>query len=453
MASIEPYSYNIPITCDGKLSNRSRIFNAMKFLISLGMAAALVWIYQFDIAESNAYYGYVKIDLGFSYLATVTVGMLFLSVINTRNITLPSDIFLAVYSLFILWPFFILAHMRGQLNFVEAIQCFSILALPALIIARPLSISINLLRVPRFSEGAIYGISAVAIAVAVLAASQSSITLSFSFESSYARRQTARELFPAGSVLAYANILTMNGLTPLIAYAAGYLRRRLLLLLAVTLSLAYFAIIGAKAPLLYALIATVFGVILRRYSPHRFFLLFAAGTLGLLLFALMEEWVTGYSYVADYFLRRAFTVPTFNNLVYLQFIFGEQWAWFNGAGHIDQPVTFLIGESVLGRDGLNANTNAFLYALASGGIMVYSITLALTYAIFSVLNAQYKQTGNTTLQFIALLFSFLLLEQAVTTVLISSGLILLIILSFFVILRRRSQTPPSHHPESNRKPC
>ena len=81
-------------------------------------------------------------------------------------------------------------------------------------------------------------------------------------------------------------------------------------------------------------------------------------------------------------------------------------------------------------DGLNANTNAFIYALGSGGTPLYLGIITLVCLILAILDLKYRKTNNPILIFTAFLYSILILEQSATTALVTSGLGIIIAFSF-----------------------
>lgn len=161
--------------------------------------------------------------------------------------------------------------------------------------------------------------------------------------------------------------------------------------------------------------------------------------MGALLVSYVEYSYSRYSIVADYFLRRVFAVPPFVLANFFDFLFRDAFSDWSAFAGKETPlgITFFIGEWYLGTKGTNANTNAFVYALASGGVPAYLLTILIVVAVFSYLDAVFRSRSSSPgMLFAGFLYAILLVEQAATTALLSSGVAAVIVLASLLSRRR-----------------
>src|SRR5690606_20842576 len=166
-------------------------------------------------------------------------------------------------------------------------------------------------------------------------------------------------------------------------------------------------------------------------------------SLGISIVAAIEQYVFGYSYIADYFIRRAYAVIAQLQGAYVAYMlenFGLK-DWLAGFAQLsNEPVSFLLGEWYFGNKNTNANTNAFLYSMLNGGVSGYVLAIVFITAIFSTLNYLYLKRGDKVIMSVALLYALLLTEQSYTTALLSSGIAASILI--FILLRPSSNMSP-----------
>jgi hypothetical protein len=267
----------------------------------------------------------------------------------------------------------------------------------------------------------------------VVALAMSKVPAAAGFNFSYERRIEGRDIYAAGSMLAYLNAAVVNGFAPFLAFFAGWQCRKWLLGVSLFCGLAFFYMLGLKAPVFFILVAYLIG----RAAYFGKIYLISRTIYGLLVGAFVlffiEYAVSGYSLVGDYFIRRTFSVPAWVMSAFFEYMsegVGNFWNLFSGSS-VDMPITFVIGEGFLGLVGLNANTNAFVYQLGSGGVFMYFVTVFLISVVFAILDSAYACRKSPALIYLGFSFSILLTEQAATTALLSSGLGLLILLVIF----------------------
>ncbi|KKN67460.1 hypothetical protein LCGC14_0461330 [marine sediment metagenome] len=400
------------------------------FLIPLGILMA----YYLQLAEANAYFGYLTFSFKLEYIVNAMSSLLIIFIVSSKVIVKPSDFFVIFHSLFVLLPYSVLYPMRGFDDTYIYWISFFVLLTPLLLVRCVGVIALHYpLRIPKLlGNWMVLGIALIiCLAVVFFGLFNPTESAGFDMATSYIRRLEGRELYPTGSVFAYLNSWVMNGFIPMLAFFAGLKFRILWLFIAFSCWLAFFYLIGVKAPLFILILSALVGFYYGKNNLNK--------ALNLLLFAiycaflvfLLETYFFNYSFVADYIIRRAFTVPPFLVSAYFEFISNgaeSGWSIWNGFAS-DRPVSFVVGESFLGHEGLNANTNTFLYQLASGGILAYLFITFVVVSFLGVVDSIYSCRKNPLFIFIGFAFGILVVEQNATTVLVSSGMGIIFILA------------------------
>jgi hypothetical protein len=270
--------------------------------------------------------------------------------------------------------------------------------------------------------------------VAVFGLYQAPPSAGFNIEDSYNRRIEARDIFTRGSIFAYLNSIILNGFSPFLAFIAGYRRKVNLFFFAGCIALCYFYVLGTKAPVLYVVLSYFVGGVCIKGRLSDFTNKLTMFFIFLIFLSLVEFYFFDISLIAELLIRRAMAVPAYLISAYFDFIsdsIGSAWSILSGVDSIE-PISLIIGESYLGMPGLNANTNTFIYSLASGGIPSYLIVVFLVIAFFYILDVLHRVKNSAMTIFVGFLSSLLLTEQAFSTLFISSGIGILLGLCIFV---------------------
>ena len=407
-------------------------------------ALFLVLSYVLKLAELNAYMGYVRYEFNAIVIAVNILLVCFLVIFIPKSFSKPSDAFIFLYFVFVIFPYFVFYSIRREGIDLHYYSELLILAIPFFLCP----LFSYLLSKVHFNFPWLISAKKVVLIITLfsfvgvaMALSSPTPSAGFDIDTSYVRRLEGRQIFTTGSVQAYINGMIMNGFAPLLAFYATWRLQVQYLLVSILCWLIFFYLIGVKAPLLYIFISSVLGLLARWNLTKHFFMLLITGALISLFFSLVEIICFEYSYIADYLVRRSFTVPPYIISAFFDFM------WENGMGRwnlffgMDStlPVTFVVGEQFLGMPNLNANTNAFVYALGSGGIKLFYFTVTLVCLAFSMLDIKFQKTNNPLILYTAILYSVLILEQSATTALASSGLGILIIFSIFLKHEVRSR--------------
>lgn len=406
-----------------------RILLAMLLLL---LTTGLVAGYGLQLAETNEYMGYRAFPVDSTFAAALALSLLLTWLLLPGTIRKPSDFFALLFCLFVLVPYAALHQIQRPLSLTDFSLYFAVLAAP-LIVIRVASLVVIRARFPALigHRAMVAFIVIVCLVGVFLALSQSPASAGFDFVTSYDRRIEGRSIFSAGSPSAYLNAAIVNGLAPFLAFVGGWRAKPRLIVFALFCGVIFFYLLGLKAPILFIFLAAVIGY-LSRSNKIRFFSvalsLFLVATVSAFI---IEYYVLGFSQIGDYLIRRVFSVPPYLVSAYFDFMsssVGGLWSPLEGVTG-DTPVSFVVGEQFLGFPGLNANTNAFIAALAGGGIPGYVFTIFLVTVIFILLDAAYASKRSHALLYVGFSFSILLTEQAATTTLVSSGIGFIILLA------------------------
>ena len=263
---------------------------------------------------------------------------------------------------------------------------------------------------------------------------------SLDFAGQYVRRAVARDVFAAGSVSGYLSSIGTQAFFPVLFAWGVYKRKWFYLALGIVNVLILWGAFGQKYPFIVLFLIYSLMVYFRRFGQVRVSWVVGA-LLGLLLMGALEYEMLGYSYLNDYFLRRAFVVPATLLGAVNQFVgeFGANYysdtllgAMF-GQGRAE-TLTFRLGSEVFNNPSMNANVNFFAIAymqLGYLGVMAESFFVA---AIVLLMNFFFSRYCAFIAIPVALLFTTKILEQSLLTVLLGSGffvmLLVLVVISF-----------------------
>lgn len=419
-------------------------------LLALGVMGIVV--YDLQLQFTNAYMGYLTIDLDGRFISTILACCIGLGLMMPARMSKPSEIFLVLYGTFVVLSYVIFYDGASDVSFAGFSFRVLLTLLPFLVIklagmARwQLIIPFDLKR--ETMTAILVGIAFSGVAVALYSSRSSG---GFSIADAYDRRMVGRDAFEAGSLLAYLNVMTMNGVNPFLAFLAGLLNRKLLLAVSLGFALVFFYSIGVKAPTAFAALAFLIGVGVRTGNLSILFNMILLATVLLFVGFFVEYSIGGYSEIAEYFFRRVYTIPGFDIQRYMELIYERGAALWSPISGIqsDLGVTYLVGATFFGSDQANVNTNAFTYALAAGGYVGYAAIVFGVAAFFKVLDALFEGSGNAAYQYIGFLYAILLAEQAATTAFVSSGVGLLF---FLVVLSGRGWQSGTAVPRTRRQP-
>jgi len=407
--------------------------SARRTLLSIFLiffSALLIASYSIFLQESNEYMGYHIIDLNLLYFLGPAISIISGTLLIPIKIIKPSDFFILFYGLLIIVPYGILFSIMGQVKYIDFLLNITILLIPAIIIKLTTNNQYQLNLPELFSSKKIInGIVVIAIFVSVYVIYNSPFTAGFDIETSYIRRLEAREIFTASSLGAYASSITLNGLLPIIAFFSGAEKRKTLVIISLICAILFFYAIGIKAQFLMIGLGYILGRNARLNQlpnmQRQVYLMIV------FIFSIffIEYLFSGYSYMADYIIRRIFTMPTFVMSGYFDLIYDPSQAWSPWIGiDYSRGVTYLVGEKYFNDSEANANTNTFIFQLASGGIPMYIVTIALVNLFYLFVDSLYLAKKNSIFMYLGFIYAVLLIEQNATTALLSSGVGLMLLI-------------------------
>jgi hypothetical protein len=258
-------------------------------------------------------------------------------------------------------------------------------------------------------------------------------SVGFDIITSPERRLEGRELYTAGSLIAYALGMCMNGIAPYLAFKGVINGRRLLFLTALGSVIFFYWLLGVKAPVMYVLMGYLVGLLVRRNNLPlliKYYILIIIG----LYFIVLIEWslFDNYSIVADFGFRRLFPVQAEVQGYYLDFLMSDApsaWSWLIGIPDQSFQITYYIGEKYFGNTSSNVNTNAFLYAFSENGLLGYFFSILFISTFLVGLDRLYRSTLNPTYLLLGFVYGALVTEQSFSTAMVSSGVGLLFLLT------------------------
>ncbi len=395
------------------------------------IAVTTLIVYEMQLQYSNAYIGFLPLSYANSFGLVVPALIIVLGMSMPKSITKPSHLFYVVYGTFVILSYILFARAAKDINILSFSISLILLIIPNIIIylitsfkwRAPININMN----PDVVMMIVFGIAATGAYITFFNAGSSS---GLSVEDMYVRRLEARDIFQSGSLLAYFNVITMNGINPFLAFLGGLTRRHWVAACSLIFGFVSFYSIGAKQPLVFIMLSYAVGVGLRSGKTASFFKVIFLLTIIFFAVFLIEYWESGFSTVAEYFFRRIYAIPGFEVQLYMELLFedgGNLWSPMSGIKS-DLGATFLIGLLFEGNMNANVNTNAFTIALANGGYPLYFATTVLVGSFMKLLDALYEANGNAGYMYLSFIYSFLLVEQSATTALVSSGVALLLVL-------------------------
>ena len=411
-----------------------------KFLYLLSLYVlfvySLIHTYTFQIAEANAYMGMQPWEMtviGWFFLA---IGMPTIILIISKLKGHPSDFFIIFYSLITITSFLSLNSVSGKIHDFNFLTSLLIITLPIIFIM------VLKRLMPKLKFNGVFSklilekfIYLILFLIIIYSYVNPPASAGFSFIDSYDRRLEGRDIYQSGGLAAYVMAMSMNGIIPLIGFKAGLLDKIKTLFLALALALFFFWLLGTKAPIIYVIGSYFFGRSIRIRKITSFAKTLLIGIIGLYCIALIEWFFFDeYSIIADYFFRRLFPVQAEVAGYYLDFILNDKsldfdWNWFTGSLGNNFQSTYYIGKNYFGNEATNANTNAFLYAFAAGGLGGYLISTICVSGILAAFDRLYQSSLNPTYYYLGFIYGLLVVEQSFTTAFVSSGVGLLFLLT------------------------
>lgn len=418
--------------------NRMYIYN---FLIASFIITSSLFLYFFQIQETNEYMGLKYFAIDPMYVLIVINSLVLIGlVIKLIKKNLPSNYLIYIYILFvIIWN--ILFYKSTNLISYELYFLWLILIILPLfcillfnkffmLIIEKVFFEINILKFLKIE----YLLSLFLVITLILISLK--MPLSFSFNDSYVRRLDGRELVTGFN--AYLFAMSMNSIAPFLAFYAFLKKKYLYFFIAFIFVILCFGFIGSKAPIGYVILLSYIGFLFSRSEEINIFNFFLVVIFFIFFLSVIEYLIFDFSIIADIIVRRAFIVVSQIQTYFIDFIINnftfENWLF---GYENDKPITFLVGEIYYNNINTNANTNAFLYEFISNGMVGYFLMILFLSFFFSLLNFLYIKYNLKEVIGISIIYSLLLTEQAYTTAFITSGIGFLSILVILTLRKNK----------------
>ena len=396
---------------------------------ALVYTGGLFTLYRYHGFYANQSYGYGQIQISFEYIILFIFSVVFCISLFARRYKKPSDYFLLFYGLTVVVPYAIL-HDIYRVNDGRILIDIALLLIPFFFVMLICNINLKLTQIKLVNERYLFRFFLLfSMVVLSLLICNPPSSASFSLIDSYERRHEARVVYISGGFIAYGSSMVMNGVLPLLVFLGVLNKTKVYWFIGLLFYCIFYYIYGVKAPLLYMLFAGIFGYSVRNDTVNAFYNIFIYAPIFLMVISWIEIVFYDYSYVEDYLIRRIYYGGSFVMGAYFNYFDSNYFSWSVGLlGPGMKSISMYIGEDFLGLDGLNANTNTFIYFLGQYGVFGYVFSIILVGILLSLFN--FIGLKRKVLVFISVLYSILILEQSATTALVSSG-ILLITLSYY----------------------
>jgi len=389
-----------------------------------------LFVYEAQLVETNPV-SVKSMDFGLAYFYRITIGFALLWFLLPKGFAKPSDFFLFLYGLFVVGNYvFFGFYNRDYLDSYHV--GLIIIILPIFVLKYVLQFKIKIKNIGLFStNAALLFLSFFSIVIVLYSIKNAPTSAGFSFDASYVRRLEGREVYAAGTVIAYLINMLANGIGPYLAFVAGEKNLKILIPLSIFIATIWYFLLGLKAPIVLTFLAFCLGLLVRSGSLGKLPKISLFLVIGLIVIVIFE-WVlnNGFSLVAELSFRRMNVVPGQVVSHYLEFITSNNlWSLWSGLDHM-KGVTYLIGELYYTEDS-NVNTSAFLVSLANNGIFGCLFIVFVVMVFFGAIDNIYRLTKNPGFIYIGFFYSIIILEQAATTALLSSGFALIFLVLFF----------------------
>ncbi|WP_214510787.1 hypothetical protein [Pseudomonas brassicacearum] len=423
--------------------DKATFLNALYFFIYFVL---LLWmsnnylylLYDYMGASQKSFDG-----LQVVYLLLLAVGS---SLLCGSSISKPGDIVVVLLFLVIVPHALVL---NGANVFYPEASPFSGLCLSILLGVVLISI-VNKVKFHRDSgqsssgERYLFIVSVVNVLVLAFILIKSMSFFSLDFSGQYLRRSIARDVFSAGSVEGYIASIGTQAFFPVLFAWGVYKKSNFFFWLGVINVLILWGAFGQKYPFVVLFLVYVLMTYFRYYGKVKVsWLLF--GAIGLLAAGFLEFELMGYSYLNDYLIRRAYTVPS--TMLGAAELFYDSYGVNNYSDTAigllsgfskSESITFRIGEYIYNNSETNANVNFFAVAYLRLGYTAVIIEAFIVGAIVMLLNLLYMRRSMFIAMPVALLFVTKIVEQSLPTVLLGSGIFFMLLLLVLMAFSRES---------------
>ncbi len=400
----------------------------------------LVFIYDFQIQELNAYRGMRPINYNISYFYITFIFLAIMFLLAPREINIPSGIFVTIYTLFVMLPAVFLHSVSNILeegvvillffNYVSLVFIY-MLILPIRATLTKFDFSSISLKKDSSFLGWMFSFF-IFVSFYII---YKKLGIDLSIDLAHERRMNGRELL--SGISAYILSISLNGVAPYLAFMGFSQKKYYLFFVALFFVISGYGFIGTKAPVVFVFFLALVGFF---YSGRRFSIpgLFIYSSLILCIFSVIEFLIFDSYYLSDYIVRRVFSVVPQTQAYYIDYFLNHAPLsdLVLGRSGDETGIAYLIGERYSNDPLENNNTNAFLFEMGRNGVFGYFLSLvivAVFFAFMDVLFIKYKLTESIGL---AVIYSLIIIEQSYSVALVSSG-VLFVAMSIIIVAIKR----------------
>ncbi len=393
--------------------------------------------------------------LQLDYLVRIFVGIFALFFLNNNFLKKPTDYFIYIFSFFALGSYIFFGNIftisvnltehakDNYFNFVENSRCFLagllLLTFPLLVLKHAKIFyfeSKNSIKI--YNLKPIYLLAFFSFTFVSLAIWHANYHIGFGIDDSYVRRAYFKDQFVAKSFFAYAVSISSNLIAPLLTFFF-YFSRKIMLIIPFFLALLIFGLLGTKSTFAYILLSILLAYLAKNNKfnklPTYFLNVFGVGfILGLLESYFFPNHI---SIILDRVFDRPFISIGQTISKYVDFICTyHNFNVFSGLPY-ELSISTLVG-SIYSKPFANENTNTFIHAFASGGLILYFFSFCILFIMLRILDSSSRANELKFPIYVSIFTAIILVEQFLFTSLLSSGL--LILYSFFLVFLKTNKT-------------
>jgi hypothetical protein len=406
------------------------------FLLLMLIGVLIIFSYDVQIQESNAYLGMKKIEYDYLYIVNllISIVIIFLILPDFSNTT-PANIFFGIYVIFPLLTLVFIYGASGFLNSYSywALFIFQVLSISfirfGILLAKYIFYRVDL-KVYLLSKYIKIEWIFVVFLVFTSFILLQKFEIDFDFVNSYERRLHVRG--EISGILAYMMSMGLNGVAPFLAYISALKKKFFLFIVALLFVVIGFGVAGVKAPIVLVVLMWLYGKKHNTSTSTSILRILTWAILIILILSILEFFIFNFSVGMDVVIRRVFAtvaqVQGYYGDFYLNYLTTNDVIF--GLPGEGKDVTYIIGELYFNNPSTNENTNTFLYEIGRRGLMGYVFMLLFLSCFLAFLDVLYKKYKLKEMSAVSLLYSLIIIEQSYTVALITSGIFFVTVVVF-----------------------
>ena len=228
---------------------------AYNYLLIIIFFCLISFIYQIDIYVNNISQGYKEVIIDLFRVVYLCLFGLIIANSIPAYIKKPSDIFITLYSIFVLLPCVLFTSVTENSSYLHSIFLFIILYAPVVLLNLSDKLKFEVKSFNFFNPIISDFIFYIIILLSIITSYRMGNSIGgFSFDAIYDRRISGRDIFVAGSFVAYLFAMVANGISNLFAFVGGIKSKINYFLFSFLFSVYCFWLLGQKSPLAYTIV-------------------------------------------------------------------------------------------------------------------------------------------------------------------------------------------------------